>query len=334
MAKKRSKKDLVFVGVDLGGTSMRAGIVTIDGKLLALEKRKTKPELGAAGVIDRLAKTIDRAIAAANVDGNAVGGIGVGVPGPVDTTTGVVRVAVNLGKDWANTPLADELKTRLGLDAYIDNDVRVGAMGEFTHGAGQATRDMVAIFVGTGIGGGLILDGKLRGGFRGGAGEVGHTVIAADNGIVGKTGQPGTVEPIASRTGMERQINELVAQGRASVVPELIQTVGKGRLTSSVIAEALTQEDAVMQEVLAVAQRTLGLVAANIINLLDPEMIVFGGGVTERLGAKFVAPIRKVAYENLINKQNARSVKIVPAGLKDASGVVGAAVMARARFVS
>lgn len=332
MAKKTNKKDLVFVGVDLGGTSMRAGVVAHTGKLLALEKRKTKPELGQAAVIDRLAKTIERAINVADVEMSAVGGIGVGVPGPVDTANGIVRVAVNLGKDWANTPLADELKTRLGLDAYIDNDVRVGAMGEFTHGAGQAVQDMVAIFVGTGIGGGIILEGKLRGGFRGGAGEVGHTVIAADNGIVGKTGQPGTVEPIASRTGMERQIRELVAQGRASIVPELIETVGKGRLTSSVIAEALTQNDTVMQEVLAVAQRTLGLLAANVINILDPEMIVFGGGVTERLGNKFVSPIRKIAYENLINKQNARSVKIVPAGLKDASGVVGAAVMARARF--
>jgi glucokinase len=329
MAKKNSK---VFVGVDLGGTSMRAGVVTKDGVVLALEKRKTKPELGAEGVIERLAKTIERAVQAAELELEAVGGIGVGVPGPVDTEKGVVRVAVNLGKDWANVPLADKLKSTLGVPAYIDNDVRVGAMGEFTHGAGKDVQDMVAVFVGTGIGGGIVLDGKLRGGFRGGAGEVGHSIIAADNGIIGKTGQPGTVEPLASRTGMERQVRELIAQGRASVVPELIETVGKGRLTSSVIAEALTQNDVVMQEVLVVVQRTLGLLSANIVNILDPEMIVFGGGVTERLGNKFVAPIRKIAVENFINKQNARSVKIVPAALGDASGVVGAAVMARARF--
>jgi glucokinase len=99
-----------------------------------------------------------------------------------------------------------------------------------------------------------------------------------------------------------------------------------------VIAEALRQNDEVMKEVLAAVQRTLGLLAANVVNTLDPEMIVFGGGVTERLGQKFVAPIRKVAYDNFINKQNARLVKIVPAALKDASGVVGAAVMARERL--
>jgi glucokinase len=326
MAKK------LFVGVDLGGTSLRAGVVAGDGTLRALEKRKTRPELGAAKVVERLAETIERALDAADAKPRDLGGIGVGVPGPIDTERGVVRVAVNLGQGWNNLPLADKLEERLGLKAVIDNDVRVGALGEFTHGAGKDVQDMVAIFVGTGIGGGVILNGELRTGFRGGAGEVGHTIVAAGNGVIGKTGQPGTVEPLASRTGMERMVREMVAQGRQSVVPELIQSVGGGRLTSSVIDEALRQNDAVMQEALAVAQHTLGLLAANVVNMLDPQMIVFGGGVTERLGDKFVAPIRKVAYANFINKHNARTVKIVPAALKDASGVVGAAVLARRKL--
>jgi glucokinase len=258
-----------------------------------------------------------------------VGGIGVGVPGPVDTEKGVVRVAVNLGKDWTNLPLADELLAQVGLPAYIDNDVRVGAMGEHTHGSGVGLDDMVAIFVGTGIGGGLVLGGQLRSGWRGSAGEVGHTVVADGNGILGKTGQPGTVEPLASRTGMERMVQELVAQGRESVVPGLMQSVGGGRMTSSVIYEALRQQDAVMAETLAVAQHVLGLLAGNLINILDPQMIVFGGGVTARLGERFVAPIRRVAYANLVNKQNAREIKIVAGKLKDDAGVVGAAALAR-----
>jgi glucokinase len=244
-----------------------------------------------------------------------------------------VRVAANLGKGWTNLPLADRLRESLDLPAFLDNDVRVGALGEFHHGAGAeyGVKDMVAVFVGTGIGGGIILNGEVRTGFRGGAGEVGHTVINGNDGILGKNGQMGTVEPIASRTGMERQVRYMVAQGNASVVPDLIETVGGGRLTSRVIYEAVKQKDEVMLEVLAVAQDTLGRLAGNIVNILDPEMIVFGGGVTERLGEKFVAPIRKVAYAHFINKGNARSVKIVPAALKDASGVVGAAVMARQR---
>jgi glucokinase len=319
----------LYIGVDLGGTSMRAGVLDNKGNLLAVEKRKTRPELGAAGVLDRLIKTISNAARASDVKMKDIAGIGIGVPGPIDSAKGVVRVAVNLGKDWTNYPLAKKLEDVLDIPVYLDNDVRVGAMGEFTYGAGRDVEDMVAVFVGTGIGGGIILDGKLRKGFRGGSGEVGHSVFAADNGIIGKTGQPGTVEPIASRTGMERFIKEQIAAGQKTIVPELIESVGGGRLTSSVIAEALKKNDAVMKEALETAQRALGILAGNLINILDPQMIVIGGGVTERLGDKFVAPIRQVAYANLINKSDSKSVKIVPAALKDASGVVGAAVLAR-----
>jgi glucokinase len=313
MAKK------LYIGVDLGGTSMRAAAVDRDGNFGALSKRKTHPELGVKGVFERLVRTIEDAADEANVPLKEIGGIGVGVPGPVDTENGVVRLAVNLGADWANMPLAAQIKKATGVPAYIDNDVRVGAVGEFEHGAGKDVQDMVAVFVGTGIGGGIILDGKLRGGFRGGAGEVGHTVVADGNGIIGKTGQPGTVEPLASRTGMERAVREAVASGKQSVVPELIDSVGGGRLTSSVIYEALQQKDEVMAQ-------------ANIVNTLDPAMVVFGGGVTERLGDGFVAPIRTTAYANFINKDTADKVHIVPAGLKDASGVVGASVLARRRL--
>jgi glucokinase len=325
MAKKRKP----FIGVDLGGTSMRAALVEHDGTVLAFAKRKTHPELGAAGVVARLAETIEKAIQLGHLHRKDVGGIGVGVPGPVDSKRGVVRVAVNLGKDWTNLPLADELQKRVGLPVYIDNDVRVGALGEFTHGSGQGLSDMVAIFVGTGVGGGLVLDGELRSGWRGSAGEVGHTVVADGNGIIGKTGQPGTVEPLASRTGMERMVQELVAQGRETVIPELMKSVGGGRLTSSVMYQALRQNDAVMAEVMAVAQHNLGLLTGNLINILDPQMVVFGGGVTARLGERFMVPIRRVAYANLVNKQNARQVRIVAGALKDDSGVVGAAVLAR-----
>ncbi len=327
MAKK------LYVGVDLGGTSIRAGVVSPKGEVLSLEKRKTHPELGVEGVFDRLAGAIERAMKTAEVKAKAIGGIGVGVPGPIDTEKGIVRLAVNLGKGWNNFPLADRLYERIGVEAFLDNDVRVGALGEFTHGAGAAAgvKDMIAIFVGTGIGGGIILNGELRTGFRGGAGEVGHTVINGNDGIIGKTGLPGTVEPLASRSGMEKAVRDRVAAGEQSVVPELMESVGGGRLTSRVIYEAIQQKDKVMLEVLATAQHTLGVLAGNLVNTLDPEMIVFGGGVTERLGDKFVAPIRKVAQAHYINKANASAVKIVPAALKDASGVVGAAVMARGR---
>ena len=321
-----------YLGVDLGGTSIRAGVVAADGTLLAMAKRKTRPELGAEGVVGRMAGAVERALSEAGLRAKDVRGLGVGVPGPVDGEHRQVRVAVNLGRDWTNLPLAELLEAAVGVPTVLDNDVRVGALGEHTYGAGRGLSDLVAIFVGTGVGGGLILNGELRTGWRSSAGEVGHTVVAGDNGLIGKTGQPGTVEPLASRTGMEAQIAARVAQGQASVVPELMLSLGHGRLTSRVIQAALRRNDAVMQEVLAVAQKALGLLTGNLINILDPQMVIFGGGVTERLGSKFVAPIRRVAYANLLNKQNARLIRIVPAALKDASGVVGAAVLARQRL--
>jgi glucokinase len=321
-----------FIGVDLGGTSIRAGVVDSQGNVTALEKRKTHPELGVEQVFERLAVGIERAIGAAGLKPKDIGGIGVGIPGPVDGRRGIVRVAVNLGRGWKEMPLAERLETRLGLPACIDNDVRVGAVGEHRHGAGQGVKDMIAIFVGTGVGGGLILGSKLRRGFRGGAGEVGHTIVNGNDGVLDAHGQPGAVEPIASRTGMQRLVQERVAQGRASVVPELMQTLGGGRLTSRVIYQAMRQKDPVMIEVLSVAQHTLGVLAGNLVNILDPEMIVIGGGVTERLGEQFVARIRRVARAHYINKTDADKVRIVPAALKDLSGVVGAAVMARERW--
>lgn len=324
MAKK------LFVGVDLGGTSIRAGVVDAKGELLALEKRKTQPELGVEGVFDRLTGAIERALKAAGVKPKAIGGIGVGVPGPVDPEHGIVRVAVNLGKGWTNMPLAERLRGHFDRPAFINNDVRVGALGEHRHGAGRGLRDMVAIFVGTGIGGGIILGGQLHGGFRGGAGEVGHTIFDMGNGVLDPAhGQPGAIEPIASRTGLQRAILARVAAGEASVAPQLIEEIGQGRLTSRTIDEAVRRKDKVMLETLATAQHALGVLAGNLVNILDPEMIVFGGGVTERMGDRFVAPIRKVAQAHFINKTDLAKVRIVPAALKDASGVVGAAVLAR-----
>lgn len=323
-------KHELAIGIDLGGTSIRAGVVDARGQVTGYAKKKTHADRGgAAAVTERIVACAEEALAQAKTGKDAVQVLGVGVAGIVDGAKGRVRLGPNLGEGWTEFPLGRILAKHFAAPAWLENDVRSGATGEHEHGAGRDAKDMAAIFVGTGIGGGLILDGKLRRGFRGNAGEVGHTVVAMGNGTLGKTGADGTVEPIASRTGMHRRVKELVGRRRRSILPELIEQVGGGRLTSKVITQALREGDAVMQEVLAEAQEALGRLAANVANLVDVEVIVFGGGLTDRLGEEFVAPIREVAYANLIDKVTRPLPRIVPGELGDHAGVVGSAVLAR-----
>jgi glucokinase len=187
---------------------------------------------------------------------------------------------------------------------------------------------MVGIFVGTGVGGGMILNGKLRSGFRHAAAEIGHMIILADGPVCG-CGNRGCLEALASRTAIERDIQLGIAAGRQSLIPELVEK--KGRLTSGVLAKALRQGDPLVTEIMNRAQWYLGLLTASIVNLIDPEMVVFGGGVVEALGDKFLEPIRVTARQHFIQKSGAYQVRIVGATLGDHAGVLGAAVLARQR---
>ena len=168
------------VGVDLGGTSMLAAVIDADGKVLGECKRKTKAELGAEKVTERAASAIKKALKDAGLRKTDIGGVGIGVPGPIQPEVGLVKRAVNLGPSWDAFPLGRTLSRHLGLPVVVENDVKVGAVGEYTYGAGRGSRAMLAIFVGTGIGGGIILDGHLYAGPRNSSGEVGNMVIAAD----------------------------------------------------------------------------------------------------------------------------------------------------------
>jgi glucokinase len=189
----------------------------------------------------------------------------------------------------------------------------------------------VGIFVGTGIGGGIILGGQLYYGFRGSAGEIGHTVLEVDGPLCG-CGRRGCVEALASRTAMERDVRAAIKAGRKSVVPQIMKERNSTRMTSGVIVRALKKRDPVMQEVMKRAEYYLGLVIANIVNILDPERVVIGGGIAERLGEDFVAPMRPTAYEHFLNQDNARSIKIVPGSLGDEAGSLGAVVLVRQRL--
>jgi len=320
----------LIIGVDLGGTKIHAAAVDENGTVLASERAKTLAEEGASAVIARIASVITavtRTLGCTNTDIQAVC---VGVPGGIDDATGVVDKAPNLG--WQNVPLARLLGEALGgARVFLENDVRVAVLGEHAYGVGRGTRGMIGIFVGTGIGGGVIVHGKLQLGARGAAGEVGH-VILDPKGPRCPCGKRGCAEAFASRTSMERDVLAYVARGKKSKIPKLLKKEGREHLTSSVVAKALDAGDKVMTKVFDRALRYVGILVANLVNVLDPEVVVIGGGLAERLGEKMVAPIREVAYKDFLLQRDREHVLILPTALKDSAAPMGAAFVARRRL--
>lgn len=329
MAKKKTASGDVVMGIDLGGTKILAAAVDDQGRILGQAKRKTKPETGVEGVVARIMETLDEAVTNAKLTRKDIGAMGVGAPGPVDTQTGVIATAPNL-PGWSNVPLGELLQTQTGMPAAIANDVNVGALGEFTYGAGRGTSDMVSVFVGTGIGGGIILNGQLHAGARGAAGEIGHMIVLADGPYCG-CGNRGCIEALASRTAIVESLQRAVAAGRQSSLAAVLSGGGQ-RLSSGGLAEAWRAGDPLTVEVLGRVQYYLGLHIASIVNFLDPEAIVFGGGVIEALGEAFVAPIRPIAYQYFLQRRDADRVRIVVSQLGDNAGILGAAVLARQRM--
>ncbi len=325
-ATKGKKDNAYHLGVDLGGTKILAAVVNAQGKILGEAKRATHAEDGQEAVIERIVTTAKEAAAAAKLKVDAVAAVGIGAPGPVDVATGVVYNPPNL-PGWDRVPLGPLLQSALDVPVFVDNDVNVGSLGEYVLGAGRNARDMVALFVGTGVGGGVVVDGRLHRGFRGSAGEIGHMIVDPAGPVCG-CGRKGCLEAFASRTAIERDVRGGLAAGRSSIVSDLLASTKRNRLTSGIIAKALAQQDALMTEVVARAQFYLALAVANIVNILDPQAVVFGGGVVEALGESFLEPIRQQARPNFLQQKDAEQVRIVAASLGDHAGVLGAALMA------
>jgi glucokinase len=327
-SKKKEEASLApyVIGVDLGGTKVLAAVVDHEGRIIARSKFKTHAKQGPHTVIQRIVEAAQQAVHKANVDEGEVGAMGIGAPGPVDPDTGIIDNPPNL-PGWDEVALGPLLSEALGMPVFLENDVNLGTLGEHNLGAGRGTKDMIGIFVGTGIGGGLILDGKLRSGYRHAAAEIGHMILLADGPVCG-CGRRGCAEALASRTAIDRDLQIGIAAGRESLLPDLTAGANK-RISSGLLAKALNQGDPLVAEVLSRVQWYLGLLTASLVNLIDPEIVVFGGGLIEALGAQFLAPIKVTAQQYYIQKTNADKVRIVAATLGDDAGVLGAAVLAR-----
>jgi glucokinase len=312
----------IYAGVDLGGTSFIAVIADKKGKVLGSSDCVTTQGAKASDTIDQIAEHIRKAAKDAGVKPSKIRAIGIGVAGAVDPRRGVVVRAPNLG--WNDVPIARILSKQVGPDVTLGNDVQVAILGEHTYGAAKGAKRAVGVWVGTGIGGGLIVDGQIDKGFRGAAGEIGHMLIKEDGPQCG-CGRKGCVEALASRSAMERDVR---AAPRSAVL-KIMKERGKDRMTSSVIEQALEAGDPVMEEVLARAQHYLGLLTGNIVNMFDPEMVVIGGGMAQRLKKKFVEPIAKVARTRFLRPDPDNRIRIEHATLGDYSGALGACALAR-----
>ena len=316
------------IGVDMGGTKILAAVVNAEGRILADAKIPTKADKGADVVIDRIAECMQKAIDKSRVDPMSIQAVGIGAPGPLDPGTGVVIFAPNLR--WKDVPLKAELETRTGIPTFVDNDVNVGTLGEHTFGVGQNVQNLVGIFVGTGIGGGIIMGGELFHGASKTAGEIGHIIVKAGGPRCG-CGTRGCLEALASRTAMTKQFQKaILKRGKKSILSEL--TDGDlGAIRSGVLAKAIRLNDKLTLKVLKKATKYLGVGIGSIVNFLNPEMIVLGGGVVEALDDTFLDNIRnaveKYALPNTLN-----GVQIVRAKLGDDAGILGAAALAKQRL--
>src|SRR3954465_9550547 len=276
-------------GIDLGGTKIQAVVVGDDHGVLGESRHETPTTGGPQDVADAMVRALNEAADAAGVKPKALAAIGVGSPGDVDGKAGTVTSARNL-PDWEGTfPLAKTLQKALGPPVAIGNDVQVATDAEFAIGAAQPYRSVLGVFWGTGVGGGIVLDGKPWVG-RSAGGEIGHVVVRL-GGRRCPCGRRGCMEAYAGRGAMEARARRLHARGEPTDLFKIMESRGRTRLTSGVIARALRRGDRMAQELMDTAVEALGAGVASVCNVLDPEAVIIGGGLGLRLGQPYVERI-------------------------------------------
>lgn len=319
------------IGVDLGGTNIGVGTLSVDGReLYGQLSEETPVDSGPTGVADHIHSMIERSMVEAAGNGvprEAILGIGVGAPGPLDRAHGVVIVAPNLG--WRNFPLRDEISRRTNLPVTLDNDANCATLGEWWQGAARGGRHVIGLTIGTGIGGGLILDGRLFHGASDVAGEIGHTTIES-NGRLCKCGNYGCLEAYASGTAIAARAREALDVGDASILPSLVD-FDLSRITSQTVYDAATRGDAVALEVVRQTARFLGIGVSNLLNIFNPDVVVVAGGVT-RAGEALFEPLRAEVKRRAF-RPAVDACRIVPGVLPGTAGVVGAVATFKAQHL-
>lgn len=323
-------REQFIVGIDLGGTKISAGAMPTDGtREIAMRMVPTRAEEGAEAVVDRIAALIEDVITQTRAETGAERsdflGVGIGSPGPLDRARGLVIVTPNLG--WRDFPLRDEVSKRVGLPATLDNDANCATLGEYWVGAAKGGRNVVGMTIGTGIGGGLILDGKLYHGAADAAGEIGHTTIDS-TGRRCKCGNYGCLEAYTSGPAIAERARETLEVDPDSILPSLVNG-DLSQITAQTVFDASKKGDRVALEVVRDTAHFLGVGVSNLINIFNPDVFVIAGGVTQA-GEMLFEPLRAEVRRRAF-KPSVEACRIVPGALPLSAGVVGAVATFRAQ---
>lgn len=311
--------DDLFVGVDIGGTKVAAGLVAADGEITSQVRvamvANASAQDGADAVLSAIAKALPR-------DSRIIGGIGICAPGPLDPRSGVILNPPNL-PCWRNFPLADEVEKAYAVPVKVDNDANAAALAEARWGAARGCSNVFYATLGTGIGSGIVFDGKIYHGRTGAAGEGGHVSIDY-RGPICVCGKPGCIEVFASGTAIVKRVRARIAEGSKSLISEMAE--GKPEsITGETVAKALAAGDALASEIMAETAEMLSLWLSNMMDLFDPEIILIGGGAAT-LYLPFFDIIRKRVAELAINPR-AHEIPISPARYGADSGIAGGAAL-------
>ena len=310
-------------GIDLGGTKIQSAVVDTRGKVLGEARHPTPTSGGPADVAQAMADAMHEAAKAAGVKTEDLVGVGVGSPGDANEKTGAVSAAKNLPGWEGSFPLGETLADALGTPVRIGNDVQVATEAEFHLGAGGEFSSLIGVFWGTGVGGGLIIDGKPWLG-RGAAGEIGHMVVKR-GGAKCPCGRKGCMEAYAGRSAMEAEARRQHEEGVKTDLFKLMHKHEKPRLTSGIWERALDHGDHLATKLVERAIEALGTGVASAVNLLDPEAVIIGGGLGVRFGDRFMDPLTQEMSKHLFVDERPPAIRV--ASLGDLGGAIGASLL-------
>ena len=310
-----------ILGIDIGGTKLAVGLAPADGTLLTEARRPSGAEDGPEAVIGRILELARGVVAKAEIGAQEVERIGIGCGGPLDPWRGVIRNALNM-PGWIDIPIVARVEKALGRPAFLDNDANAAALGEHRFGAGRDVDNLVYLTVSTGVGGGVILDGRLYQGQNGNAAELGHISVDA-GGRACHCGSVGCIETYCSGTSIAARTREALA---ADDEPSALRSAAAGTISAQVVAGAAGDGDPLAGRIWDESMRLLGAGIVSIIHAFNPRLVILGGGVT-RSGDQLFDPVRRVVDERTMPWLR-EAVEIVPAALGEMTGILGAVAVA------